>query len=74
MYENKNKIDLVFECLRERKVIILTGKGFSKKYFVKKEAERLKIKFIELFCDNLSKAELFGYDSENEGIKEDVLF
>jgi hypothetical protein len=35
-----------FECLQERKVIILTGKGYSKKYFIKKESDRMKVKFI----------------------------
>jgi|LakMenE01Jun11ns_1017448.scaffolds.fasta_scaffold5418393_1 hypothetical protein len=37
------------DTLKENHILILVGKGNSKKYFLKKTAEKLKIKFIELF-------------------------
>lgn len=44
--KNSNKLDAVFECLQQRAVLILTGRGHSKKYFIKKEAEKRKLKIV----------------------------
>lgn len=42
-----NKLELALEALRQRKIIILTGRGLSKKFFLRREAERLKMRFLE---------------------------
>jgi hypothetical protein len=48
-------LDAVFECLRERRVVILTGRGQSKKFFVRREAERLKARVVELSGEGLDR-------------------
>lgn len=43
---------------------MLTGRGNSKKYFIKREAEKMKVRVIELSADNLEREELFGRDPD----------
>jgi hypothetical protein len=52
------------ECLWSRRVVVLSGKGLSKKYFLQKELARLNIPCMDVYGESLTQEEAVG-DSEN---------
>jgi len=42
----ENKQEAIIEVLIERKILIVTGRGYSKKYFILRELRRKSIKII----------------------------